>query len=364
MAGTVRVLVGTRKGAFILESDAARTDWRLRGPFCETWPINHVMADPETGAIHAGGGNEWFGPAVWTSRDVGRDLDALAARASPMRPARTPIQAVWSLAPRATGALCRRRAGRPLPQRDGGADLRARRGPARPPLPAGLACRRRRPDPAFARASSRTTRTQIWVGISAAGVFHTADGGRDLGAAQPRHAGRLHAGGPALSRVRPVRALRRHGARHARNRLYQQNHCGMYRSDDGGRSWQSIEDGLPSTFGFPAAAHPRDPDTLFLVPLNGDIKGRYMPEPLPPSGARATAGRPGTDLRRGPAAAGRLLRRPAPGAGHGPRRAGRRLFRHRRPASLYASADEGETWTCLAQHLPTISSVETLVVAS
>ena len=61
-------------------------------------------------------------------------------------------------------------------------------------------------------------------------------------------------------------------------RLYQQNHCGMYRSDDGGRAWESIEEGLPSSFGFPAAAHPRDPDSLYLIPLNGDTKGRYMPD--------------------------------------------------------------------------------------
>ena len=62
------------------------------------------------------------------------------------------------------------------------------------------------------------------------------------------------------------------------DRLYQQNHCGMYRSDDGGRHWESIEAGLPSTFGFPAAAHPRDPDTLYLLPLNGDSAGRYVPD--------------------------------------------------------------------------------------
>ena len=53
---------------------------------------------------------------------------------------------------------------------------------------------------------------------------------------------------------------------------------GMYRSDDGGRHWESIEAGLPSSFGFPAAAHPRDPESLYLIPLNGDTAGRYMPD--------------------------------------------------------------------------------------
>src|SRR5690606_21887546 len=64
----------------------------------------------------------------------------------------------------------------------------------------------------------------------------------------------------------------------APDRLYQQNHCGMYRSDDGGRRWESIEAGLPSSCGFPAAAHPRERETLYLLPRNGDSVGRYVPE--------------------------------------------------------------------------------------
>ena len=71
MARKVLTLIGTKKGGFILESDAARKSWSLRGPFCETWPIQHMVGDPATGAIYAGGGNEWFGPAVWKSTDLG-----------------------------------------------------------------------------------------------------------------------------------------------------------------------------------------------------------------------------------------------------------------------------------------------------
>ena len=71
MAEKVVVLVGTRKGLFIAESDAAREAWQLRGPYCEHWPINHAILDPATGTIYAGGGSEWFGPAVWKSVDLG-----------------------------------------------------------------------------------------------------------------------------------------------------------------------------------------------------------------------------------------------------------------------------------------------------
>src|SRR5258708_37732039 len=71
MAKKVLILVGTRKGAFILESDTQRNSWQLRGPFCETWPMNHVVGDPVSGAIYGGGGNAWVGPAGWKSADRG-----------------------------------------------------------------------------------------------------------------------------------------------------------------------------------------------------------------------------------------------------------------------------------------------------
>ena len=71
MAEKVLVLLGTKKGAFILESDALRRSWDLRGPFCETWPMHHVVADSATGTIYAGGGDSWFGAAVWKTTDLG-----------------------------------------------------------------------------------------------------------------------------------------------------------------------------------------------------------------------------------------------------------------------------------------------------
>jgi hypothetical protein len=76
----VLLLLGTKKGAFIFESDRARSDWQLSGPYCEAWPINHVIADPETGAIYAGGGNPWFGPAVWKTTDFGANWTHLKRR--------------------------------------------------------------------------------------------------------------------------------------------------------------------------------------------------------------------------------------------------------------------------------------------
>ena len=65
------VLVGTRKGCFVLESDGDRRDWEVRGPFCEGWPIYHAVHDPDSGAIYAAAASEWHGAGVWRSNDLG-----------------------------------------------------------------------------------------------------------------------------------------------------------------------------------------------------------------------------------------------------------------------------------------------------
>ena len=71
MTRRVLLLVGTRKGAFIAESDAARTTWTLRGPLCEGWPVHDMSVDPTSGAVYAAAGSPWYGPAVWRSDDLG-----------------------------------------------------------------------------------------------------------------------------------------------------------------------------------------------------------------------------------------------------------------------------------------------------
>ncbi len=70
MARTV-LLVGTRKGCFMLESDGERKDWHVRGPYCEGWPIYHAIHDSSTGALYAAAASEWHGAGVWRSNDLG-----------------------------------------------------------------------------------------------------------------------------------------------------------------------------------------------------------------------------------------------------------------------------------------------------
>src|SRR6478735_12459330 len=71
MAERTVLMVSTRKGLFLLESDDARSDWAMRGPFCEGWPIYHAVLDHGTGAIYASAASEWHGAAVWRSSDLG-----------------------------------------------------------------------------------------------------------------------------------------------------------------------------------------------------------------------------------------------------------------------------------------------------
>ncbi len=358
MTNKVLILVGTKKGAFVLESDAARKSWELRGPYCETWPMNHVIADPATGTILAGGGSEWFGPAVWKSGDLGATwTHSSAGLAYPE--GETPIKAVWSLAKSGASLYAGVDPAGLFRSDDGGETWShlggLRNHPSRPhwnPGGAGLILHSLLPHPDDDK--------RLWVGISAAGVFHTADGGETW---ETRNRGTRADFMPEDQRYpefgQCVHCLVM--APGMPDRLYQQNHCGMYRSDDGGRQWTSIEAGLPSSFGFPAAAHPRDPSTLYLLPLNGDSAGRYVPDGKAAVWRTRDGGETWEDLRTGLPQGNTyfgVLRQAMATDRLEP--AG--VYFGTSTGSLYASADEGDSWTCVAQHLPTVLSVETMVV--
>jgi photosystem II stability/assembly factor-like uncharacterized protein len=320
--------------------------------------MNHVIADPATGTIYGGGGNEWFGPAVWKSIDLGATW-TLASEGLAYPAGEAPIKSVWSVAPDGERLYAGVEPAGLFRSDDGGQSWQHVAGlrdhPSRPnwqPGGGGLILHSIVPHPNDQR--------QLWVGISSAGVFHTADGGKTWEARnRGTRADFLPEGQKYPEYGQCVHCLVMAPGR--ADRLYQQNHCGMYRSQDGGRQWESIEAGLPSTFGFPAAVHPRDPGTLYLLPLNGDSAGRYVPDGKTAVWRTRDGGDKWEALRQGLPQDNvffGVLRRAMATDRLEP--AG--VYFGTNTGMLFASADEGDSWDRIAQYLPAIYSVETLVV--
>ncbi len=201
---------------------------------------------------------------------------------------------------------------------------------------------------------------RLWVGISAVGVFETRDGGvtwhtRNKGVRADFNPANHY---PDFGQCVHKLVLAADGT----ERLYQQNHCGVYRSSDGGSAWEEITAGLPSQFGFAMTAHPRDPQTFWTIPLTEPEQGRLMPD-----GAAAvwrTHDGGGTWIRSGDGL-------PQQDAYIGVLREAMAVDRldpvgvyfGTSTGQVYGSADEGRTWMRIAENLPPIWSVEAHVVA-
>ena len=359
MAKQTLILLGTKKGAFIVSSDTGRRSWELRGPFCETWPMNQVVADPGIRHDLRRGRQRMVRSGDLEVHRPRRHLDPFERGFGVSGRGRADQIGVERRARASTGFTPGVQPAGLFRSDEQGQSWQHVAGlqnhPSRPhwnPGGAGLILHSLVPHPTDAR--------QIWIGISAAGVFYTADGGETW---EPRNRGTRADYMPEDQRY-PEFGQCVHCVVMAPgmpDRLYQQNHCGMYRSDNGGRHWESIEAGLPSTFGFPAVVHPRDPATLFLLPLNGDTAGRYVPDGRTAVWRTRNAGESWEALRDGLPQGNTffgVLRQAMAVDRLSP--AG--VYFGTSTGSLFASADEGDSWTCIAQHLPTILSVETLVV--
>jgi photosystem II stability/assembly factor-like uncharacterized protein len=144
------------------------------------------------------------------------------------------------------------------------------------------------------------------------------------------------------------------------SRMYQQNHVGVHRSDDGGHSWSEITEGLPSEFGFAAAAHPHDRDSFYVIPLDPD-HARCMPDGKAAVWRTRDGGSSWSKLDRG---------LPQHDAHLGVLRGAMTIDGHDSPGlyfgtstgQVFASADEGENWSEIAGYLPPVWSVEVAVV--
>lgn len=356
MGSKLLLLVGTRKGAFIVEGDHRRTNWQVKGPFCDAWPINHVQYDPTTRAILAVGGNAWFGPSVWRTRDWGETWTQ-SSEGITYGDAGPKLETLWNIAP-VNGSMYLGAAPAGLFKSQNGGEswthvAGLRNHPTTPdwmPGNGGLCLHTIVPHP--------SDKQQLWVGISAVGVFHSADGGETW---TPRNRGvRCDYSPDKYPEV--GQCVHKMGiAAGTTDWLYQQNHCGVYRSRDAGLSWQEITNELPSTFGFPLGVHPRDPQTLFTIPLNGDSNGRFMPDAKAAvwrsrdggdTWTRFAKGLPQEQAYMGVLREAMAVDKLEPAG----------VYFGANNGQLFASADEGESWQVVANYLPTITSVEAALV--
>ena len=264
--GDVMLIAGTKKGLFLLWSDPERRQWR-QARHHAGWAVHAATYDPRDGHLYCATKSEVFGVLVRRSPDLGatwaEDNEGLAYAAEDARRVRT----IWQLAPGA-------RPGTVLAGVEHAGLFRSTdHGRHWAPL-TGLNDHPTAADwqPGGGGLCLHTIVTdeagRIWVAISTGGVYRSEDGGETW---QPRNRG-ISAGflpGEEPTHGQCVHKVDRHPA--VPDRLYAQNHGGVYRSDDGGDSWLDIAEGLPSDFGFPLCVDPNDPDTVYIVPLEADI---------------------------------------------------------------------------------------------
>jgi len=352
------LLVGTRKGCFVLESDQDRRDWNVRGPFCEGWPVYHAVHDDASGAIYASAASEWHGAGVWRSRDRGESWE-LSSNGLKYDDGGLKLSKVSTLAAAHGRVLAGVEAAGVFESRDDGetwsllSTLDGQPGrdswndPDRqPPGHLGRSASLLHPDEP----------SRFWAIVQGFGIFETTDDGASW---TPRNRG-LRADWPLEDPEVGYCVHKLVMSPADRTRFYQQNHVGMHRSDDGGLSWVEITDGLPTEFGFAAAAHPHDRDTFYVIPLDPGHT-RCMPEGRAAVWRTRDAGATWERLERG---------LPQQDAHLGVLREGLAIDAYDVPGlyfgtstgQVFASVDEGESWSEIASYLPAISSVEVAVV--
>ncbi len=355
MAKNVVLLVGTKKGLFLARSDAKRASWEINGPFCDAWPVNHAAFDPATGSIVAAGMNAWFGPAIWKSTDMGKTWTH-SSEGLTYGEGADPLTAAWLLKPAGNVIYAGVEPAGLFKSTDGGETWEHVTGlrdhPTRPhwqPGGGGLMVHTMEVDP--------RDPNHLYVGISVAGVLESRDGGATW---EPRNEG-IDFDFP--TEVPGIANCAHHFELDRANPdiLFQQSHAGMFISKDGAANWRRVESGLPSTFGFPAVAHPRNGGTYYIAPLTDADKGRYMPDAAAAVYRTKDHGQSWTALRNGlpqQDAYFGVLRQAMATDGLDP--AG--LYVGSSTGHLFASADEGETWSEVASYFPSISSIEVAVV--
>ena len=368
----VRVLVGTRKGAFVLTADGKRDRWDVSGPHFGGWEIYHVKGSPvNPDRLYASQSSGWFGQLIQRSDDGGRtwapvgnkfvyDGETGTHQWYDGTPHPWEFARVWHLEPSLTDAdtvFAGIQDAALFRSADGGTTWsempglrRHETGPNWSPGAGGLCLHTILIDPSNPQ--------RMYIAISAAGAFKSEDGGTTW---RPINRGLKSEGipDPEAEVGHCVHRIAMHRSRP--DVLYMQKHWDVMRSDNGGDSWQDVSGNLPTDFGFPIDVHAHEPETIYVVPIKSDSE-HYPPdgklrvyrsrsggnewEPL-------TNGLPQRDcyvnVLRDAMAVDSL---DACG-----------IYFGTTGGQVYASPDSGNTWSAIVRDLPPVLSVEVQTLA-
>ncbi|HET9845041.1 MAG TPA: exo-alpha-sialidase [Nitrospira sp.] len=384
----VRVLVGTKKGAFILTADGKRQHWDINGPHFAGWEMYHLKGSPaDPNRLYASQTSSWFGQIIQRSDDGGKTWETPGGEKMPGpydppggqsnkfvydtssesgKPLTThqwydgtqrpwEFKRVWHLEPSLTepdtvyagvedAALFR--------STDGAktwhelASLRSTKGELWQPGAGGMCLHTVILDPHHPQ--------RIFIAISAAGVFRTDDGGKTWRPVNRGLKSQYELPDPDAEVGHCVHNIAMHPSRpHV---LFMQKHWDVMRSDDAGESWHEVSGNLPTDFGFPIAVHAHEPNTVYVVPIKSDS------EHFPPEGKlRVYRSRSGGDeweaLTKGLPQRDcyvNILRDAMAVDSLDP--CG--LYFGTTGGQVYGSADGGDTWEPLVRDLPAVLSVE------
>jgi photosystem II stability/assembly factor-like uncharacterized protein len=363
----VRVLVGTRKGAFVLTADGKRKDWQVSGPHFAGWEIYHVKGSPaDPNRIYASQSSGWFGQQIQRSDDGGKTWEPVNNRfaydgvpgthqwydgtAHPWE-----FKRVWHIEPSLTdpdtvyagiedAAL--------FQSKDGGkswAELSGLRGHSTgkdwQPGAGGMCLHTIMLDPKDPQ--------RIYVAISAAGAFRSDDGGTSW---KPINRG-LHSQYIPDQTAEVGHCVHRIAMHAARPEvLYMQKHWHVMRSDDAGDNWRKVSGNLPTDFGFVIDVHAHEPETIYVVPIKSDSEHYPLDGQLRVYRSR-TGGDQWEPLTNGLPQSNcyvNVLRDAM--AVDAMEECG--VYFGTTGGQVYASADSGENWAPIVRDLPAVLSVE------
>ena len=375
-AARVLLLVATRKGAWLFHGDAARKTWRADGPHFLGHIINHLILDPRDGkTLLAAAKTGHLGPTIFRSTNLGRTwkeaerppafapaTNGDAGRAVDhtfwLTPAHSDEPNVWYAGTSPQGLFRSEDGGvtwTPFSSVNDDPQYRKWMGSAQDGTPDGPKMHSIIVDPRDA--------AHMYCAMSGGGVHETTDGGvtftpllKGLDVVEGFDKTNAAFHDPHCVQICPSNP----------DRLYQQNHCGIYRLDRPSDEWVRIGKKMPKRvgdIGFPIVVHPRDADTAWVFPMDGTmVWPRTSPEGKPAVYATRNGGKTWQRLDSGmpQAQAWWTVKRQAMSA-DAQKSIG--LYFGTTSGELWASRDEGNKWSCIAQHLPEIYAVKAAELA-